>query len=379
MRNEWDMAFATGGLAALDLMAQDDFDVIVSDMRMPEMDGAELLTAVKETYPRTVRIILSGHAEREMILRTVRPAHQYLSKPCDAETIKTTIRRACALRDVLNQESLKAVTCRLESLPCVPSLYNKVMEELQRPDCSIDRVGCIIATDVAMTAKILQLTNSAFFGMRRRFSEVTKAVVFLGLDTVKSLVFTLGVFEQFDSAKMEVLNIENLMNHSLRTSALCKRIAAMEGAERASIEESFTGALLHDIGKLVLADNLPDIYREISEMSRVEEIPVYEAEKRILNATHAEVGGYLLGLWGLSDNIVEAVAFHHHPSKHSSSRFEPLIAVHVADAIDAACVPNAKWASCTPAVDMNLLARIGLDGRLNDWISLSQMKSEESI
>jgi putative nucleotidyltransferase with HDIG domain len=376
MRSEWDMSFATSGPAALRLMAEKSYDVIVSDMRMPEMDGAELLTIVKDTYPDSVRIILSGHAEREMIMRTVRPAHQYISKPCEAETIKGIISRACALRDILNQEGLKATVSRLESLPCLPSLYNEVMEELQRSDCSIDRVGHIIAEDLAMTAKILQLVNSAFFGMRRRFPDVKKAVVFLGLDTVKSLVLTFGLFEQFDAAKMEVLDMGSLMTHSMHTSALAKRIAALEGLERESTDDTFMSALLHDVGKLVIADNMPETYREILELSQKEQISLHDAERAVLNATHAEVGAYLLGLWGLPDAIVEAIAFHHQPADHPTTCFEPLVAVHVADALD-------NWSSVPKetegppgGLDSDFLSALGLDQRLPVWMEALREQQE---
>jgi len=196
MRDEWEMSFVESGEAALKVLESARFDVVVSDMRMPGMDGAELLTRVMERYPQIVRIVLSGHADKEMILKTVRPAHQYLSKPCDPEKLRSTVARASALRGLLADELLKQLVSQMSTLPSAPSLYNEVMNELRSGEGSVQRVGEIVSKDVGMTAKILQVVNSAFFGVPRHVESPAQAVSLLGLETIKALALSAQVFSQ---------------------------------------------------------------------------------------------------------------------------------------------------------------------------------------
>lgn len=332
LRAEWEMEFAQNGPGALEAMAKSSFDVIVADMRMPGMDGAQLLSEVQKRYPQTVRIVLSGHSNQEMVLRTVGPAHQYLAKPSDSETIKRTVARACALRDVLTDESIKSLVSGLKSLPSIPSLYLELTQELQSPEASIQEVGRIISRDVGMTAKILQLVNSAFFGLRRHVSCPSEAAGLLGVDTIGALVLSVGVFSEFDLARSPSFSPDRLWQHSMLVGSHAKRVSRSEKAEKKSIDDAFMAGLLHDAGKLVLCANLPVEYEKALVLAKEEDLSVTRAEKEVFHVAHAEVGAYLLGLWGFQDSIVEALAFHHSPREYLSQAFAPLTAVHVANA-----------------------------------------------
>ncbi|MBU2453622.1 MAG: HDOD domain-containing protein, partial [Proteobacteria bacterium] len=194
LRQYWDMEFSEGAVNALELLEKQSFDVIVSDMRMPQMDGATLLKIVQEKYPTMVRIVLSGYSDQEMTMKSVKSAHQYLSKPCDKKVLITAITRACSLQDLLNKKPLQHLLGGIESMPSIPALYAQIMEELRSAEASTASVGKIIAKDMGMTAKVLQLVNSSFFGIPRHISNVTEAVVMLGMDVVKSLVLGIEVF-----------------------------------------------------------------------------------------------------------------------------------------------------------------------------------------
>ncbi|MFW6055270.1 MAG: response regulator, partial [Thermodesulfobacteriota bacterium] len=145
MRREWDMRFAESGPEALEIMEQEPFDVLVSDMRMPGMDGVQLLEEVRKKYPETVRIVLSGHSDSQMTMKAVRVAHQYISKPAEAEELKSKISRSCSLLSLLNSAPLVKVVSGLERLPTLPQVYQQVMEELQQEEPSIGKVGAVIA------------------------------------------------------------------------------------------------------------------------------------------------------------------------------------------------------------------------------------------
>ena len=160
-KNNFKASFSTNEPEALSLLAKEHFDVIVVDIRMPQMNGLQLLSEVKTLYPDMVRIILSGELDINMSLKSVSLSHQFLNKPCDPEVLKSTILRTCRLSDFLRNDSMKKILTQIDSLPSMPSIYSEIIQELQSPDASIQKIGIIIAKDMALTSKILQLVNSA--------------------------------------------------------------------------------------------------------------------------------------------------------------------------------------------------------------------------
>jgi putative nucleotidyltransferase with HDIG domain len=330
-RDEWNMQYVTSPTEALEIMDAEPIDLIVTDMRMPGMDGAELLHEVTKRHPETIRIVLSGQADSDLTMKAVPVAHQFISKPCDPETLKSIVNRAISLRSLLKDKSLTGIISEMDALPSVPTLYLEVTEELQSSEPSIQKVGHIIARDPSMTAKILQLTNSAFFGLRRSVSNATDAVAYLGLDRVYHLFLAVHAFTQFIHPVKTIFSLELLWEHSLSTAALAKAIAEEKDEGKEIAEDVFTAGLLHDIGKLMLACRLADRHAEAINVAKTKKVPLWIAEQQVLSVTHAEVGAYLLGLWGLPDSIVEAVAYHHRPMGCANKAFCALTALHMAD------------------------------------------------
>ena len=364
MRDEWEMTFTEGGAEALKIMAEEPFDIIISDMRMPGMDGIQLLTEVKRNYPNMIRIILTGYSDYDITMRSVGVTHQFLFKPCEPDKLKNTIVRACALREILADEKLKEMVSQLESLPSVPSLYTELVGVLSSPEATIEKVAEVISKDVAMTAKVLQIVNSAFFGLGRHISNTTQAVTYLGFETIKALALSIKVFSQFDSAKMKSFSIENLWNHSAVVGSVAKEIAKSRLREKSEIENAFMSGLLHDIGKLLFAMNMSDSYNEAVSRAAEEGRPLEEVEREIFGTTHAELGSYLLGIWGLPDPIVEAVAFHHMPQQCPEQTFIPLTTVHVANGLAHEMLSKDEKL-IEAKIDMEYLKRLDLE----DWLS----------
>ncbi|MFQ5706186.1 MAG: HDOD domain-containing protein [bacterium] len=373
-RHEWDMEFAASGEEALAILSERPADVIVADMRMPGMDGAELLSTVMERHPQTIRIVLSGQSDKEMIMKSIGPTHQYLSKPCNADELKNIIERALALRDLLTDEKLKGLVAQIRYLPSLPTLYLELMQELQSANVTMKRVGEIISKDVGMTAKILQLVNSAFFGLRENISSPIHAAKLLGPEIIKALVLSVQVFSKFDQFKIKCLPLAKLLNHSLSVAAFARRIAILETQSEKIIDHAIMAGLLHDTGKLVLAENLPDEYGEAVMFARQQGIGMWQAEQEIIGATHAEIGAYLLGLWGLPDNIVEALAYHHRPQHCLGMNFSPLTAVHVANVLEHAFC-DTKVLAAEP--DREYLQKLGLADRLQLWQENCRQASQE--
>jgi HD-like signal output (HDOD) protein len=363
MRKQWEMVFVESGDAALGFMADSAVDVVVSDMRMPGMNGAQLLNEVMKRYPRTVRLILSGHADQDLILKCVGSTHQYLSKPCDPDALRATVSRAIGLEASLKNERLQRLIGQMDHLPSIPSLYMKIVETINDPRASLAAVSDIIAQDIGMTAKILKLVNSAFFALRREISSANHAVAYLGLDTIKSLVLSINAFSQLETRELEGFSLAELWNHSLGTAAAAKRIAQIEGAGSKIADEAFVSGLLHDAGKAALAFNFPEEYGQALRDPADGKIDPLGAEQRAFGASHADVGGYLLGLWGLPVPVVEAIALHHQPQLAADKTFTPLTAVHVANAL----VHAGDRRECPPAVDRQYLATLGLGDRIDVW------------
>jgi HD-like signal output (HDOD) protein/CheY-like chemotaxis protein len=373
MRKEWNMSFATSAREALDLMAKDPYDAIVADMRMPGMDGAQLLDEVKDRYPKSVRIILSGHADREMIMRSLGATHQYLAKPCDAEILKATLERAFASNSLIQGDPLfEPLISRIQSLPSLPSLYNKIQDELSSSDPSIGRVGEIIAQDPAMTAKILQIINSAFFGIPQKISNPASAVNMLGMDTVQAIVLSAHVFSQFDEVPLS-MDLDRMWNHSALVGNLSNQIAKAEGSDKQICSDARVAGMLHDVGKLVLLANLPEEYVRLHKLADELKGNLFELERLEWGATHAEVGAYLLGLWGLPESVVKAVALHHGPSDELSEEFSAVTAVFVANAL--AHEPTASEDEYADVLESDDLGN--LDARLPAWRELC-LKSIET-
>jgi putative nucleotidyltransferase with HDIG domain len=369
-RNEWDMAFVASGQEALAKLAEHPFDIIVSDMRMPGMNGAELLKEVMRRYPAMVRIVLSGHADRDLVTQCVGVAHQYISKPCEPDQLKAMIRNACLLSSHLVDEGVRKVIGGIDRLPSVPELYLQLKAALKDEDVDVRTLGAIIKRDIGMTAKILKLVNSSFFGLRRVISEAEEAVTYLGIDTIKTLVLSDSIFEQSKPFETQFFNLSDLWHHSMTVAAGAKAIAQAEGLGQAAQEEAFVGGILHDVGVLILASNFSDTYDKAAELVIREKLIIPTAEQELFGVTHAEVGAYLLGLWGLPAPILNIVGLHHRVHLQVESSMTPLIAVHAADVLCGIHEQHPLFD--TGRLDQVAIERAGLWDHRDAWAALVQ-------
>lgn len=334
MRGQWDMKFVESGAAALAEMEQSQYDVVVTDMRMPHMNGAELLREVIKRDSSIVRIVLSGQSEQECILESLGTTHQFFSKPCDIDELIHTISRACSLRDLFKSSRLQAVISKLSSLPSLPRSYAAANDILESENLMASEITDIVNHDPAMAAKVLQIANSAFFGARRNVSSIEAAVNLLGLDLIRSFVLAAGIFSQFDDLQVETFSITELFEHSVRVGEYAKRIAVDLNLGFEVRESCFAAGLLHDIGKLVVIREMADEAHAALKKAQEEGLPFDVAETELYQVNHAEIGAFLLGLWGLPDPIVESVAYHHDPMKSFDQSPSLLSAVYFGNMLD---------------------------------------------
>ena len=363
-RREWNMLFTESGPAALEIMDSTPVDVIVTDMRMPGMDGAKLLMKVQKLHPETIRIVLSGYSEKEFLGQAFLPSQQYLSKPCPKTLLISNLTNALKTRDLLSRTSLRALVGSISRLPSLPASYERFSEELARDKPSIAKLGAIIDRDVAMTAKLLKLVNSPFFGLQGRVLDTTQALDLMGIDLLRSLILTLNLF---DSCTVSIpgFSLRLLLDHSLRTACGAGKIAVLEGLPADVCKEYVTAGLLHDVGKIIISYNMAEAYAEIIAQLRDESKSLQMAEREVLGATHAEMGAYLLQLWGLPESVVDAALLHHAPGIIEPG-LNPALAVYCANILDRKQVAiNPGYFK--PEVEPEYLQHAGLDQRFALW------------
>jgi putative nucleotidyltransferase with HDIG domain len=369
-RSDWQMKFCFGPEPALDALSLESYDVVVADLKMPGADGGELLACVRDLYPDAIRLLVCNQAEHNELLRSMGPAHQYLAKPVDPVLFRDSIARAGIIGKRLSKPGLKALVSQISTLPSLPAVFVELMRELRDPNASVHRVSELIGSDVAMTAKVLQLVNSSFFGLTVHVKDVHHAAALLGLNALKPLVLSAGVFRQLEESRVPAALATQVLEHSLAVGCLAKKLAEAEGLDRDQADNAMLAGILHDIGKLVLADYFGLEYAQVCMAAESADLPLLNAELDQFSASHADIGGYLLGLWGLPQELIEAVALHHDPSAHEGTDFSPLTAVHVANALVHATVEgNEDPESLRMAAkyDRRYLARLRCEKRLSDW------------
>jgi HD-like signal output (HDOD) protein len=355
MREEWSMEFVSSGAAALESLAKAPADVIVSDMRMPGMDGWQLLAEVKKLYPQTVRLVLSGHADPSSVMRAVGTAQLYLAKPCESGALKAAIVQTQMLRQLLSNDQLALLAGGVGMLPSAPAAFQEILACLQNPAASLADAAQIIGRDVAMVANIMKLVNSAFFGSRRPITTTDRAVAYLGMDTLGALVLGHSVFQSGVATGIAGFSLEKLWQHSLQTGMAARAIAFSENLPAARADEAFLAGVLHDVGKVVFATKAAALSNDASAVDTAQ-----------MEAHHAEVGAYLLGLWGFPNLIVEAVAFHHTPSLASEKGLDLSGIVHIADRLVHLKSENRSGSSDT-GVQAGFLEGLALSHCLPKW------------
>ena len=358
-RGDWEMRFVTSGALALQELESWPAEVVVSDMRMPEMDGAALLARLRDEHPDIARIILSGHTELAAALRSVPVAQQFLSKPCEPQRLVETVHRAGDLQKRLNDARLRAAIGRVDALPSAPHTILALNEALVRPEVSLDEVVEVVSGDIGMSAKILQIVNSAFFGLAQHVTDIRQAVAYLGVNMLRNVAATVEAFRIFTpSATLSTKHIEQLQAHSAAVAELAHSLIP----DRALRGDVYIAALLHDVGLLAIASELPEALDAIQSRLAAGEGPREEIERAVLGATHADVGAYLLSLWGLPYGIIETVARHEDAPTMAHRDLDGPHATYVAEAIICsrpAAVHHA-W-GCSPRVlDPDYVEALGL-------------------
>jgi CheY-like chemotaxis protein len=328
----WDMQFARGGEEALALLDQGTVDVLVTDMRMPGMDGGELLAAVRERHPATVRMVLTGHVEAEAAERAQQLAHRVLRKPFDGEILQRVIERSCALKELLADPALLALVA-----PVLERLEPSTAERQQAS-------GAVAPPAGAAAVPSPEVARGRFGKAGTLMARVLDAAGSGGADDVG-------------------LGVEARMRHGWATASLAH---AMVFPHEAS-DSAYLAGWLHDVGELVLLAAAPDRMRAAARDARQSGRQRHEVEREQLGITHAEVGALVLDRWDLPHAVTEAVAHHHLPARLVPQGLDAVAAVHAANALFADATAPGDTATEESLLDRAWLRQAGLLDQIPTW------------
>lgn len=320
---------AEDGPAALAILAVQEIDIIISDMRMPKMSGHQLLRRVRELCPSTTRVLLSGHAEEAEIAKALLDGSckMYVLKPWDVQALLTTIRQLQAVRVILRDKKLLELINKIGEMCSLPRIFIKLKEMIDK-DAAIEQIAAVLEQDPVMAARILHMVNSAFYGVRT--GSVSQAITYLGLEAVKNIVLSASMCELLTDQSAGMLNKDLLVRHASLTNRLVGELHRRLTGKHIAPTASSVG-LLHDIGRMALVHQMPEKYVEIAAaLKQCPDVSFDELEQKVVGVSHQEVGAYLLDWWDLPQHIMECAMFHHDPFHESVGNRELVSIVHIA-------------------------------------------------
>lgn len=360
-RKDWTVVLACGGEDAIRQIDAEPFDVVVTEMALRGMDGADILQHVHRRQPQTARLVVCGQTSVSDMHRVMPLAHQVLGNACDTRGLERCIERLCNLLRRRGQPSVQRVLAMLARLPVLPRIYWELAGELDRPRADSNSVAAIIEQDPAITTRVLQLANSAYFGVQRQVRSVRDAATMLGMDSLRSIALLAGLSRLIHNSDLPAgFSLDALQTHSAHVARLAT--AMLNDSEER--KTAFSAAMLHHIGYLMLAVNLPQEYTALREEAFARNTSVERIELDKLGCNHAEIGAQVLALWGLPLPLIEAVACHHRPSASGETRFGAATAVHVAAVL--ADEAEGKLTDAD-ALEWPFLRRLGVDGPVTRW------------
>lgn len=367
-REQWQLFFAQSGNQALQLMQHTPVDLIISDMLMPEMQGNELLRQVGKLYPGTIRVILSGYADEETIKCALEVAHQHLIKPCNAATLRETIAQIFKIQDCLKNPRIMEGIGDPNQLPSLPKIYHEINAAIANDNTTVNELAEIFARDMVLSAKLLQLVNSAYFGLHRIVSNLSDAINMVGIKKLGNLVLSVHLKTAFPvTDPLMERYMHYLWKDAARVAELAKLISISERQQQDRPDQAYLGGLLHNMGLLIFLSRGGDRIKTLLEQVKNTDTPVSELETQIFGFTRSEATAYLLSLWKIPPRIIESILLQNTPSDAAYNGVSALTAVHVAACLLKPAVMEECGRLFDIALDTQYLQRIDKIDRLPEW------------
>jgi putative nucleotidyltransferase with HDIG domain len=356
---------ASNAKDALAALEKNDFECVFCDLQEGPEAGANFLQEVWKQRPRTVRFLIAKSLSPDLLVTCALGSHHFVPKPLEVLAVSAALSRADSINQYMRNDRIQSLVSRMRTLPSRPSLYLEVMRELRSPTANATTVGEIVEKDLAMSSKLIQVVNSAFYGVGQQVTEPAAAVLLLGLETTASLVLSIEAFARFDKVKPIYFSMDRVWRHSQSVALSAKRIAELMTNDPDVARYAFTAGLLHDIGKLALALNFEEQYHGALKLAEKQKLSPSDVEAQVFGATHADTGAYLLAVWGLPLPVVEAVARHHAPSRALDKHFSATTALHLAERLEYAADVERNHLEGVQ-IDLNYPPELGLTGRMEE-------------
>jgi HD-like signal output (HDOD) protein len=276
------------------------------------------------------------------------------------------------------QERVRKLVERVQGLPTLPSMLNNINQMILNPRTSAKEVAQVIASDPALTSKVLRVVNSSFYGFPNRITTITHAIVILGFNTIKSIVLSSTIFDVFRrTVRPGDFDRTEFWKHSIGCGAAAKVLGRR--LSYPMLEELFIAGLLHDVGKIVMDQFLPDKFVEVLNLVRTRDILIADAESQVLGATHADVGAWLFEKWNLSKGLVETTRCHHNPALAAENpRFAEII--HLSDILVRALRFGSGGDNKIPAISESAWKSLGLqENEMDDLLSQTAQEIERAM
>lgn len=349
------------------IIRESEISIVFSDLHMPFKNGIELLRSIKEHYPHIIRVLFSNNLERNLSAEAAQVSHLTLLKPFQSEKIFEILDRTEILRKYVDDNILSTLINGMSELPTLPDTYMKLDQALAEESISLQRIAEIISHDISFTTKILKIVNSSFFGLAKQVTETIQAVNFLGRNILKSLMLFHQLSVKYTLDKNLQKYFEQLWLHGNKVGRFAKEVIHKTlGNEVEMMEDAYIAGLLHDIGKVVLLE-LKDYPAKVFTLMEDEHIRYSQAEYKLYQTSHAEVGAYFLALWGLPERIINAVFCHKKDIDPENTHFTFEKAVMIGNML-----------AHISDYDIQNLREIRLGANPGDWIRYIEELEEKS-
>lgn len=326
---EYDVVTAENGEDALKILESQEINLIVSDMRMPNMDGYQLLSKVREKYPKILRVILSGYADETITFRALQQniAKLYMFKPWKNDMLIKLVEQIFETEDLLSHSDLLLLINNIEELPTIQSSYQRIIGMIEKDTDHLTEIAREIERDLSISTKVLHIANSAFYGVKT--GSIKQAVTYLGLQNIRNLILATSIMDSISVTGVGMDFAQKVWEHAFLTNKILFFI--FEKCLKKKMSELANSAgLLHNIGIVFMLKFFSKNYINFVNKTVDEGFVFIELEKAEFKVTHQETGGYLLRWWDLPFPIVEAALYHHNPFDERIVNSELVIGVHIA-------------------------------------------------
>jgi len=316
----------------IDTIDKKNIDYVLVDQDIEGENFQAVLLGINQLYPHVVRILIAEKWSQELVIMSNLMVHLIIEKTVLQDDLKSILHRAQSMSNLLKEKELVKMVNSFDNLPSIKTNYLEILHLLKSSDSSLKKIGELIENDIVLSAKVLQISNMSTYARASKVASVKQSVVYLGVNIIRALIIHIQVFTFKSSNPLVYMYLNVLEKHSMLVAEYSKLFAEGLNMSRSFQDDCFTAGLLHDIGKFVLINKMHR-WDEINTLAENNNMHVYQAEENELKITHAEIGAYLLGIWGFSAEVIDAVVYHHKPSKQEEKKISVATFVHVAEAM----------------------------------------------